>query len=241
MPSINPRELLIIGAGGFGAVVAGIAEQMNKALGDPDGARLWEVIGYADNDPAKRGMRHAGHVVHCSMEEAGRMFHGRALWFFCAIGDNRARARMARRAREFGWTPATLIHPTAVLDPTVEVGPGSVIAPCVVLSFQCRIGSHVVVDAHASLGHHAVLEDFCEVFSGARLNGNCRVGQYAVIGCNATLLPGTRVGDRAVVGANSLAHGAVEADTTVFGVPARTLHRTSFAIQPVPEPVMRGE
>lgn len=241
MQANNKRELLIIGAGGFGAVAAGIAEMMNATLSGTSGAGPWEIVGYADDNPAKQGMHHAGHLVHGGIEEARRAFHGRALWFFCAIGDNRARARMARRARELGWKPATLIHPAAVLDPTVEVGPGSVIAPCAVLSYRSRVGSHVVVDAHASIGHHAELGNFCEVFAGARINGNCRVGPYAVVGCNATLLPGTSVGDGAVVGANSLAHGIVQADTTVFGVPARTLHRGIHRNSTEPEPVMHGE
>jgi acetyltransferase-like isoleucine patch superfamily enzyme len=90
-----------------------------------------------------------------------------------------------------------------------------------------KIGGHVVVDSHVSIGHDAALMDFCEIFSGARINGNCQVGEYAVIGCNATLLPGTLVGQRAVVGANSLAHGLVEPHVTIFGVPARVLRRGS--------------
>jgi sugar O-acyltransferase (sialic acid O-acetyltransferase NeuD family) len=223
--AVSRRELVIIGAGGFGAVAASIAESMNAASARHNGAAPWEVIGFADGDAAKRGTRHAGHAVLGTVEEVGRNFHGRVLWFFCAIGDNRARAEMAWRAQEFGWKPASLVHPSAILDSTVEIGAGSYIGPAVVISYNSKVGAHVVVDAHASVGHDAVLMDFCEVFSGARVNGNCQVGESALIGCNATLLPGTLVGDRAVVGANSLAGGLVEPDTTIFGVPARIIRR----------------
>lgn len=219
------RELLIIGAGGFGAVAACIAESMNAAATDHDGAGPWEVIGYADGDPAKRGTRHAGGIVHGTIEEAGRAFQGRALWFCCAIGDNKARAKMVQCALKFGWKPATLVHPSAILDRSVEIGGGSFIGPLVVVSWNTRIGAHVVVDAHVSIGHNAVLMDFCEVFAGARINGNSQVGEYALVGCNGTLLPGTLVGRGAVVGANSLAHGVVAPDTTVVGVPPRIIRR----------------
>ncbi len=212
--SACPRELLIIGAGGFGAVAACIAERMN-----------WDVIGYADSDPAKRGVHHAGRIVHGTIEEAGRMFQGRALSFFCAIGDNHARAEMAHGVLKFGWTPATLVHPSAILDASAEIGGGSFIGPLVVVSWNARIGAHVVVDAHVSIGHNAVLMDFCEVFAGARINGNSQLGEHALVGCNGTLLPGTLVGRGAVVGANTLAHGVVPPDTTVFGVPARMVRR----------------
>lgn len=221
----HKRELLIVGAGGFGAIAVWIAETMNGHVTHHNGSGLWDVIGYADCDTAKHGTRHAGHPVHGSIEEVGRAFQRNALWFFCAIGDNRARAEMVQRALKFGWRPATLVHPSAIIHSTAEIGVGSCIAPAVVISYKASVGAHVVVDAHVSIGHNAVLMDFCEVFPGARVNGNCHVGEYALIGCNATLLPGTFVGDRAVVGANSLAHGLVEPDTTIFGVPARVIRR----------------
>lgn len=217
------RELLIIGAGGFGAVAASFAEEMNAA--SLTGAAPWDVIGYADGDAAKRGSRHVGHPVYGNMDDVGREFQGRELWFFCAIGDNHARARMARRAQKLGWKPATLVHPAAILDSTVHIGAGSCIGPATVISFNTRVGAHVVIDSHVSTGHDVALMDFCEVFSGARINGNCQIGEYAVVGCNATLLPGTIVGDRAVVGANSLAHGLIEPDTTILSVPTRTIRR----------------
>jgi sugar O-acyltransferase (sialic acid O-acetyltransferase NeuD family) len=218
-------ELLIVGAGGFGAIAAWVAESMNAQVTHYNGSGPWDVIGYADCDTSKRGTQHAGHPVHGNIEEVDRAFKGHALWFFCAIGDNRARAEMVQRALKFGWRPATLVHPSAIIEKTAEIGAGSCIAPAVVISCKARVGAHVVVDAHVSVGHNAVLMDFCEVFSGARINGNCQVGEYALIGCNATLLPGTLVGNRAVVGANSVARGWVEPDTTIFGVPARIIRR----------------
>jgi hypothetical protein len=40
---------------------------------------------------------------------------------------------------------------------------------------------------------------------GARISGCCRIGEYALVGSNATLHPRTEMGGRAVVGASSLA------------------------------------
>src|SRR5216683_5001157 len=224
--SVNSKhELVIIGAGGFGTVAASIADSMNAVATRGNGAAPWDVIGYVDGDAAKGGTRHAERAVLGTIEVVSSGFRGVDLWFFCAIGDNRARAKMVERAQSFGWKPATLVHPSAIIDSTVEIGAGSCIAPVVTVSHKAKIGAHVVVDSHVSIGHGAVLMDFCEIFSGARINGNCQVGEYALVGCNATLLPGTVVGDRAVVGANSLAHGLIEPDATIFGVPARVLRR----------------
>lgn len=221
--TVSTRNLLIIGAGGFGAVAASLADDINAIAIENGRVTPWEVVGYADSDPAKRGTQHAGRAVHGTIDEIGRATRKGELWFFCAIGDNSARARIAALAESFGWQPATLVHPSAVLAATVEVGAGTYIGPLTVVAANSKIGTHVIIDMHVSIGHDAVLKDFCAVFPGARISGFCRVEEYALVGSNATLLPSTCVGERAIVGAASLAHGLVEPDTTIFGVPGRLI------------------
>lgn len=233
MSFTSKRELVIIGAGGFGAIAACAAEDINAVAIQGNHLALWDVVGYADCDATKRGTCHAGRAVHGTIEDLARDSDGRELWFFCAIGNNDARAKMVRLAEKFGWTPATLVHPSAIVASTAEIGPGSYIGPAAVVSFNAKIGAHVIIDMHVSVGHDAVVKDFCAVFPGARVTGRCRVGEYALVGSNATLLPATIVGDRAVVGASSLARGRVEPDTTIFGVPARViLKRTNSLVHP---------
>jgi sugar O-acyltransferase (sialic acid O-acetyltransferase NeuD family) len=219
------RELVIVGAGGYGSVAASVADDINALATKHDQETPWHVVGYADSNATKRGRLHAGRAVLGTIEEMSRDFPGRDLWFFCAIGDNNARAKIVRLAERLGWKPATLVHPSAILASTVEIGAGSYIGPASVISVDTKIGAHVIIDMHVSIGHDAVLKDFCAVFPGARISGCCCLGEYALVGSNATLLPGTRVGERAVVGASSLAHGSVEPDTTILGVPARVIQR----------------
>ena len=139
---------------------------------------------------------------------------------FLRHGENKARARVAGIVGELGWKPAKLIHPTAILSSNVEVGAGSYIGPLSVISVNTEIGAHAIVDMHVSIGH-----DADSVYPGARISGRCSLGRYAVVGSNATLLPGTVVGERSVVGASSLASCSIEPDTTLLGVPAQIIYR----------------
>jgi sugar O-acyltransferase (sialic acid O-acetyltransferase NeuD family) len=220
------HRLLIIGAGGLGAIAASLVDDINMLAMQNDRVPPWEIIGYADGDPAKHGNQHAGRAVRGSIDEIARTAPGSELCFFCAIGDNAARARTVERAESVGWKPATLVHPSAVLATNVELGPGTYIGPLSVIAANSKVGAHAIVDAHVSIGHDVLLKDFCSVFPGARISGFCSIEEYALVGSNATLLPGTRVGERAIVGAASLAHGLIEPDTTVFGVPGRVIPRT---------------
>lgn len=223
------RELVIIGAGGFGAIAACVADDINAALKQSDDQAKWNLIGYADGDPAKRGTNHAGRTVHGTIEEVGLNLRGHEVWFFCAIGNNGARATMAKVAEELGWKPATLVHPSAIVARSAEIAAGTYVGPGTVISSNARIGAHVILDMQVSVGHDAVISDFCSVFPGARITGCCRLEEYVLVGANAALLPGTVVGDRAVVGACSLAHGHVPADTTILGVPARIIQKRSYS------------
>jgi sugar O-acyltransferase (sialic acid O-acetyltransferase NeuD family) len=219
------RKLVIIGAGGFGAIVASVVNDINANATANGRLAFWGMFGYADADAAKRGTHHHGYTVHGTVEDVDQIFQGRELWFFCAIGENKARAKVAGIAEERGWKPATLIHPAAILSSNVEVGAGSYVGPLSVTSVNTKIGAHAIVDMHVSIGHDAILKDFCSVYPGARISGRCCVGRYAVVGSNATLLPGTIVGERSVVGASSLASCSIEPDTTLLGVPAQIIYR----------------
>src|SRR6266403_3704515 len=48
--SISINKLVIIGAGGFGAVAASVADDINAAATERDRAAPWDLIGYADLD-----------------------------------------------------------------------------------------------------------------------------------------------------------------------------------------------
>ena len=76
--------------------------------------------------------------MHGSVEEVDHVLQGRELWFFCAIGENKARARVAGIVGELGWKPAKLIHPTAILSSNVEVGAGSYIGALSVISVNTK-------------------------------------------------------------------------------------------------------
>jgi sugar O-acyltransferase (sialic acid O-acetyltransferase NeuD family) len=221
-----PKKLLIVGAGGLGTEYAWVAEEMNHAaLRTAGGAAVWEILGFTDDDPGKKGTHLAGYLVHGTVQQAFEKFGKNQVAYVVAIGNNKARRNAAQAAEALGWTAGTLIHPSAIVAGSARVGPGSYLGPGTVVCPNASLGKHVIINTHVSVGHDSVIEDFAQICPGVRVSGGCRVGAHGFVGSNASLAPGVLVGESAVVGANSLAIRKVAPGTTVLGCPALVVER----------------
>ena len=87
------RDLFICCAGGLGREAAWTVERINRASQQP----LWNLIGFADDDPAKARGNFEGYPMLGSCEQASKDYPGASV--FVAIGDNRAREAIYRRLR----------------------------------------------------------------------------------------------------------------------------------------------
>jgi len=114
-----------------------------------------------------------------------------------------------------------VVHPTATIAETAEIGVGTYIGPNVAVLPEARIGRHCSIRANACISHDVVIGDFAFVGPNASLNGGSKLGDGAHLGSNGTLADGITVGDYALVGIGSAAARDVEPGTIVLGVPAR--------------------
>ncbi|WP_425078275.1 UDP-3-O-(3-hydroxymyristoyl)glucosamine N-acyltransferase [Ruegeria denitrificans] len=80
------------------------------------------------------------------------------------------------------------IHPSAVIDPTAEIGSDVAIGPLTVVGARARIGSGSVIGAHCVVGIDAVLGE------QALLREMVSIGARAQIGDRFIAQPGARIG-----------------------------------------------
>ena len=185
------RELFIVGAGGFGREAVWTVERINNAAQQP----LWNVIGFADDDPAKASGNFEGYPMLGSIEKASADHPGASV--FIAIGDNSIRRDIYRRLR--GHDFPALIDPSAQVSPTTEFRHGTYIAVEAVVSVGTEIGKFVIINARAGVGHDSFVGDFANIAPGVSLSGHTRIGEGAFMGTNSCTAPGRTVGESAVV------------------------------------------
>lgn len=140
-----------------------------------------------------------------------------------AVGDIGTRAslieRLARRA-------TTVVHPSAIVSPSAELGSGVFVGPNAVVHARARVGDHATINTGAIVEHDCLIGLNAHIAPGAVLGGAARVGSHTLIGLGSRLLPGALVGAHAVVGAGAVPTRAVRDGAVVVGSPARELRRS---------------
>ena len=189
------RDLFIVGAGGLGREAVWTVERINRAAQQP----LWNVIGFADDDPKKSTGNFEGYPMLGDTAKASKDNPGASV--FVAIGDNKVREAIYRRLR--GHDFPALIDPSAQVSPTTEFKHGTYIAAEAVVSVGTDIGKFVIINARAGVGHDSVVGDFVNICPGASLSGHTKVGKGAFLGTNCCTAPGVAVGEGAVIAAGT--------------------------------------
>lgn len=142
--------------------------------------------------------------------------------FVVAIGDNEVRRERFEHYRSTGLRAVSVVHPSAVIAPGVDIGAGSVVFAGVIVNRDATIGENVILNTGCTVDHDCRIDDHVHVAPGVSLCGNVVVGEGALVGVGACAVPGAEIGPWAVVGAGSTVTEPVEAGVTVVGSPARS-------------------
>jgi sugar O-acyltransferase (sialic acid O-acetyltransferase NeuD family) len=209
-------RVLIVGAGGHAQVVADVILHMQE-----QGAEV-APVGYVDDDTSLAGQSRLGLPVLGTLADVAAIPHDAVI---VAIGDNATRRRAFEALRGRGEALISVRHPSAVVAPGVEIGPGSMLCAGVVVNPASVVGANVILNTGCTVDHHNRIGDHVHIAPGVHLGGTVTIGEGTLVGIGATVMPNRRVGAWSVVGAGSLVHHTVRDGVTVFGVPARIIRR----------------
>lgn len=187
----------------------------------------YRVIAFFDNDasavsPVEGVPIHHGERGFVRWLESSR--GSRSAACAVAIGGDQGRARLKIQVTmaKAGLTPATLVHPSAVVAKSVALGAGSQVLAGSVIGPRSRIGVASIVNTAASVDHECTIGDGVHIAPGAVLAGCVRVEARAFVGAGAVVLPRIVIGADAVVGAGAVVTKMVSAGAVVVGNPARS-------------------
>jgi len=205
------KNLIIIGAGGFGRELFSAARE---AIGFGEQFR---VKGFLDANPAALDRFSDYPSIIGSPEDYSIQPDD---VFITALGNIASRRRCVELIERRGGEFIPVIHRSASLGQNVTVGPGSFIAHNVVLTVDIAVGRHSDIFHGTEIGHDSTVGDFAHVYSLCSIGGAVKIGDGAAVYPGARIVPNRTVGDGAVVGIGSVVLLNVRPCTTVFGNPA---------------------
>ena len=178
------KKLLLIGAGGFGRMVAEQAMlQYDCAFVDDGQAVGTEICGI----PVVGGLADLPEL----RKEYGLLVVG--------IGNNQFRAQGYEKAKALGYAFPNIDAPSAYISLYAKLGCGCVVLQNACIQNGASVGSGVLLNAGTEVHCDATVGDYALIYTSSVIRTGATVGKFARIGSNCTICNNATVLDGAIV------------------------------------------
>ena len=204
-------NLLILGAGGHGRVVADAAES----------SEAWNKIAFIDEKYPDLGASGRWPVIGKTADLSELLTE----WpdAVVAIGANTLRLELLKLCSEKGFNVVNIIHTSARVAEDVSLGNGTVIFASAVINTGASLGQGCIVNTAASVDHDCSLAEGVHLSPGVHLGGTVSVGSRSWVGIGSSVVNNIRIGSDVIVGAGAAVISNVRDNHTVVGVPAKQI------------------
>ncbi len=150
------RSLLILGAGGFGQMIkeTALALGYEKVVFLDDAAKGEDVIGMC----CDYVLRHSDYPAAVA-----------------AFGNNKTRLFWTDKLLEEGYEVPAMVHPSAIVSPSVTLEPGCFIMQRVVVNTHTRIERAALINSGAVVDHDSIVCAGAHVGLGSVVKANCTI------------------------------------------------------------------
>ncbi len=188
----SPNAVVVYGGGGHGKAVIDLL----RAAG---GYTLIGVIddGREPGDAVLDSSVIGGENALAALKDAGCKLAVNAVG---GIGAMSSRISVFERLRAAGFDSPTLIHPSAVIEPSAKLGAGVQVFPHAYVGSEARLGFGCIVNTGAIVSHDCILDDYVNLAPGAIVAGAVHIGEGTLIGMGVTINLNVRIGAAVRVG-----------------------------------------
>lgn len=209
------KELILIGAGGFGREVAWLIERINSV------EKKWNIKGYVDDNP------------QCDQSYLRYPLLGNMEWLqkyhedvdaVCTIANPSVREKIinALSGNEHILFPS-VIDPSVMLGCNNNIGQGCIICANTVVTVNTEINDFTIINLSCTIGHEAHLHKFCTLYPTVNVSGNVVIFDKTEIGTGSQIIQQISIGSNTIIGAGSIVIRNIPSNCTAVGVPAKVI------------------
>ncbi len=197
-------DVIVIGAGGHGKVVADIIIKSGDNL-----------LGFLD-DAKACGEPFFGSKILGKVQDFNKFLKCK---FIVAIGDNKIREEISRSNMDF----YTAIHPKAVIGTGALIGKNTAIMANAVINSDAVIGDGVIINTGAVVEHDCKIGSFSHISPKATVCGTVNIGRRTWIGAGAVIRNNVSISDDVLIGAGGIVVKNVSVSGVYVGNPAKKI------------------
>lgn len=209
---MNIKEIFIVGAGTYGEVMFELCDVLGykvKAFYDEDGKKIGKSI---------MGVQVIGKFSDLSSQDI------KSKQFVVAIGNNEVRYNIMRKINEYKGITPTLIHPTAIISPSADIGNGVYIQANAYLWTKVRVKDFCIISPSVVIAHHSTIGKACLISTHSKVGASIEIKDKVFIGMGATIVTGvSKIGGNTIIGAGAVVLDNIEEDCVYAGVPAKKI------------------
>ena len=211
---MNKRSVIIVGAGGHGAVVA-----------DALLAAGHNVLGFLEGNTSTLSQRRCGLPV-LGDDDALSQYNPEKIVLANGIGSMRnesdsLRKRLQKKFEANGWQFCSVIHPKAIVSPHAVIEEGAQLLAGSIVQAHAMVGEGCIINTGSIVEHDATIGAWTHVAVGVIVCGKTQVGEYCHIGTGATLIQGLTIGANTLIGAGAVVVKDFAGQGMLLGVPAK--------------------
>jgi sugar O-acyltransferase (sialic acid O-acetyltransferase NeuD family) len=170
-------KLLILGAGGYGRVVAETAELEGR----------WDKIAFLDD--REDIIKALGFDVIGKIDDFTETINQYES-AFAAIGDNQKRRQWIDRLLSAGYKVPAVIHPKASVSKYSLIGAGTAVLANSTVNTNSSIGKGCIININSCIDHDCKIGDGVHICSGAVVRSMVSIGKGSYIGAAACVKAG---------------------------------------------------
>jgi sugar O-acyltransferase (sialic acid O-acetyltransferase NeuD family) len=214
------KEVLIIGAGGFGREVLWTISDCNENNEE------YLVLGFIDDDKSLHGKTIDGFLVLGGLDWFKKNYQ-KSISCVIAIGDPLRKKEIVNQLKKIEPTYATIIHPTVISSKSITIGAGTIIQAGTIMTINIAIGKHVHLNIDSTVGHDTVIEDYVTINPGVHINGKTTIGSSTYVGTGVVMKQEIKIGFESIIGAGAVLLENVPEKSVYAGVPAKLKRKIS--------------